>query len=52
MVYENGRRSEEIVLPEIKSFKQVSGKKPKKEKKKKEKAPKQPKEKKTQQGYY
>ena len=46
VVSENGRRSEEIVLPAIKSVKQVSGKKPKKEKKKKEKAPKQPKEKK------
>ena len=41
------RRSEEIVLPAIKSVKQVSGEKPKKEKKaKKEKTPKQPKEKK------
>ena len=47
VVSDNGRRSEEIVLPAIKSVKQVSGEKPKKEKKaKKEKAPKQPKEKK------
>ena len=41
------RRSEEMVLPTIKSVKQVSGEKPKKEKKaKKEKVPKQHKEKK------
>ncbi len=46
VIPENERRSEEIVLPVIKSVKQVSGTKQKPEKKKKEKAPKQPKEKK------
>ena len=46
VVVETERRSEEIVLPTIKSVKQVSGEKQKPEKKKKEKAPKQPKEKK------
>lgn len=46
IITENERRNEEIVLPAIKSVKQVSGKKQKPEKKKKEKAPKQPKEKK------
>ena len=40
------RRSEEIVLPTIKSVKKVSEEKPKKEKVKKVKEPKQPKEKK------
>lgn len=40
------RRSEEIVLPTIKSVKQISGEKQKPKKKKKEKTPKQPKEKK------
>ena len=43
---ESERRSEEIVLPAIKSVKQVSGEKQKPEKKKKEKVLKQPKEKK------
>ena len=47
VISENERRSEEIVLPAIKSVKQISGEKQKPEKKKKEKAPKQPKEKKT-----
>lgn len=46
VISENGRRSEEIVLPAIKSVKQVSGEKQKSEKKKKEKTPKKPKEKK------
>ena len=46
VISENERRSEEIVLPAIKSVKQISGEKQKPEKKKKEKAPKQPKEKK------
>ena len=41
------RRSEEVVLPTIKSVKKVSEEKPKKEKVKKVKEPKQPKEKKT-----
>ena len=43
---ENERRSEEIVLPTIKSVKKVSGEKENLKKKKKEKSPKQPKEKK------
>ena len=47
VISENERRSEEIVLPAIKSVKQISGEKQKPKKKKKEKAPKQPKEKKT-----
>ena len=47
VISENERRSEEIVLPAIKSVKQISGEKKKPKKKKKEKAPKQPKEKKT-----
>lgn len=47
VISENERRSEEIVLPAIKSVKQISGEKQKPEKKKKEKTPKQPKEKKT-----
>lgn len=47
VISENERRSEEIVLPAIKSVKQISGEKQKPEKKKKEKAPKQPKEKET-----
>lgn len=46
VISENERRSEEIVLPAIKSVKQISGEKQKSKKKKKEKAPKQPKEKK------
>ena len=46
VISENERRSEEIVLPAIKSVKQISGEKQKPKKKKKEKAPKQPKEKK------
>lgn len=47
VISENERRSEEIVLPAIKSVKQISGEKQKPKKKKKEKTPKQPKEKKT-----
>ena len=47
VISENERRSEEIVLPAIKSVKQISGEKQKSKKKKKEKTPKQPKEKKT-----
>ena len=47
VISENERKSEEIVLPAIKSVKQISGEKQKPKKKKKEKAPKQPKEKKT-----
>ena len=46
VISESERRSEEIVLPAIKSVKQVSGEKQKPEKKKKEKVLKQPKEKK------
>ena len=46
VISENERISEEIVLPAIKSVKQISGEKQKPKKKKKEKAPKQPKEKK------
>ena len=46
VISENERRSEEFVLPAIKSVKQISGEKQKPKKKKKEKAPKQPKEKK------
>ena len=47
VISENERKSEEIVLPAIKSVKQISGEKQKPKKKKKEKTPKQPKEKKT-----
>ena len=47
VISENERISEEIVLPAIKSVKQISGEKQKPKKKKKEKTPKQPKEKKT-----
>lgn len=46
VISESERRSEEFVLPAIKSVKQVSGEKQKPEKKKKEKVLKQPKEKK------
>jgi len=47
VISEIERRSEEIVLPAIKSVKQISREKQKPKKKKKEKTPKQPKEKKT-----